>query len=103
VSEGVVIRVGSIYRYICGIPVGCMGGLYRVERFIEHVPSYQEQVLVQCVEGIDKGWWGCCTPANFATRYELASHAGESVNEPEPVPEFVERPTPDSHLRNAAH
>lgn len=67
---GPAIVPGRTYRYMLDRPPGCKGGIYRVERFILDVPSYQMKVLVQCVEGNDKGLWFSCTPWNFAQRYE---------------------------------
>lgn len=75
---GPAIVPGQLYRDLGDLPRGCKGGIYRVERFILDVPSYQQKVLVTCVEGQDAGLWFICTLANFAMRYERVednSHA----------------------------
>ena len=63
------IILGDTYIYVCDIPAGCKGKKYRVARFVIDVPSYQEKLLVEALEGPDKGMWFVVSPANFATRY----------------------------------
>lgn len=70
--EPVTIREGSEYLYQCGFPTGCAGGRYKVHKFVLDVPSYQHKVLVECLEGKDKGLWFVCSLANFSYRYRLA-------------------------------
>lgn len=72
VQEIMVLRiiVGRVYRYIDNRPKGCKGGLYRVVQFIQDVPSYQEKILVKCIQGQDEGIRFVCTPTNFSQRYE---------------------------------
>lgn len=67
---GPAIVPGRVYRSIADLPRGCKGGLYQVEDFILDVPSYQEKVLVRCIEGKDRGLRFSCTPSNFALRYK---------------------------------
>lgn len=68
-KEGFRITVGATYLYACSSPAGCQGKRYRVARFVLAVPSYQWQVLVEALEGPDKGLWFTCSEANFASRY----------------------------------
>lgn len=64
------IRVGVVYRYTAGIPVGCAGHRYRVLDFVQHVPSYQEHVLVEALTGPDRDKRFTWSPWNFSYRYE---------------------------------
>lgn len=66
---GPVIAPGVIYRYTCDLPRGCKDALYRVDRFVLDVPSYQQKVLVECLTVRDAGLWFTTTCANFAVRY----------------------------------
>ena len=64
-----VIEEGAEYIYQSSWPAGCQGSRYRVKKFVKAVPSYQEQVVVEALDGPDKGHWFACSPANFASRY----------------------------------
>lgn len=88
---GPVIVSGALYRYLLDMPAGCKGGIYRVERFVLDVPSYQEKILVHCVEGKDKGLWFTCAPWNFALRYERVETEETKSSPPVVVAPVVER------------
>ena len=67
------IAEGGVYRYTKDWPPGCLGMRYRVLSIkVMDVPVYQERVLVECLEGPDKGRLFVCSPWNFWTRYEKA-------------------------------
>lgn len=82
------IVFGAEYRYLGPSPAGCRGQRYRPVRLALAVPAYQEQVLVEGLTGPDAGHWFCCSPANFATRYEPVPAA--------PVPDKPAPRTPSS-------
>jgi len=63
---------GGIYVYVCGLPAGAQGQLYKAHRIILDVPSYQHKVLVEALTGDDKGLWFCCSLDNFQVRYRPA-------------------------------
>lgn len=83
------IRTNNLYRYLPEMPKGCQGALYRVHAFVLDVPSYQEKVLVEAVNGVDRGLWFVVTPANFAERYELVPPPTIEPAPAEAVPEKV--------------
>jgi hypothetical protein len=62
---------GATYRYTSGFPVGCRGRKYCLHREVVDVPSYQRKVLVEALDGPDRGLWFTCTLQNFALRYEM--------------------------------
>ena len=89
---GSPIIPGRLYLYMLDLPAGCKGGVYRVERFVQDVPTYTEKVLVHCIEGKDRGVWFVCSPANFAQRYQLLIEENgrqESAPPPAAAPERV--------------
>lgn len=61
---------GALYTYVRGFPVKCIGSTYRLIRRVKDVPSYQLKVLVEAVDGPDKGLWFVCSVANFCSRYD---------------------------------
>lgn len=63
------IKEGAVYEYTCHQPSGRFGAKYRVDRFIQDVPSYQWKVLVECLTGPDAGIWFTVSPSNFSYRY----------------------------------
>ncbi len=67
---GTSLAEGGVYEYIIDYPKGCKGGLYRIEGFIKDVPSYQDKVLVRCVQGKDAGMRFVVSEQNFAIRYK---------------------------------
>lgn len=71
-SEDFVIVFGLEYIYRSGNPVKCHGFRYRPLREVLDVPSYQQKILVEALNGPDRGLYFTCSPANFANRYVLA-------------------------------
>ena len=72
----------GVYEYLSACPAGCKGRRYRLHRPIISVPSYQQQVLVEALDGPDAGGWYCMSLANFAIRYRLVeTEATPCVNE----------------------
>lgn len=63
------ITEGTEYLYLADRPAGCKGRRYRVVKLVLAVPSYQQQVCVECLEGPDAGLWFVCSPHNFSTRH----------------------------------
>lgn len=88
---GPPIVPGMLYRYTAAYPPGCCGGLYRVVSTVTDVPSYQEKVLLHCIEGKDRGLWFICSPWNFAFRYEMVD-LPTVVQPPAPAPPPVALP-----------
>lgn len=81
-SIGTPIREGGVYVYTAGIPAKCKGFQYRVLRCdVLSVPDYTRKVLVEALNGPDKGLLFVCSPANFSTRYtQLKVVNGTSIN-----------------------
>lgn len=71
------IPEGSEWVYTAPAPAGCSGHRYRVLGFVVHVPTYQQQVLVEALTGPDRGLRFTCTPHNFSTRYQPVGPVGE--------------------------
>ena len=69
-GDGYRIAFGALYRYLPGWPPGCRGKSYRPLALVLAVPSYQEQILVEALDGPDRGLLFVCSPYNFSTRYE---------------------------------
>lgn len=65
------IELDRIYIYTCELPKGCKGMHYKAHRLVLDVPSYQWKILMEALDGIDRGLWFTCTPANFILRYAL--------------------------------
>ena len=60
---------GGVYIYTRGQPVKCHGYHYRLIDKVKDVPSYQNKVLVEALDGPDKGLLFVCSINNFCTRY----------------------------------
>jgi hypothetical protein len=90
--DDVIIRVGAAYTYTSPIPAGCIGRRYKVHKFCLSVPSYQIQVLVEAMDGKDKGLSFVCSPANFALRYAPIGTVLEGTPEPKPS---TDKPEPN--------
>ena len=71
---------GALYLYASDRPAGCKGMRYRIVKAdVVALPSYQHQVLVEALEGPEKGVWIVCSLHNFTTRYDLlAERNGEA-------------------------
>lgn len=83
------------YIYTNGIPEGCFGHRYRVHRMVLDVPSRQQKVLVQAIDGDDAGLWFTCTVGNFEIRYRPA-------NEGDPPPPAEDPPDRDWSIQRAS-
>ncbi len=90
--SGVTIVAGAEYLYTSPYPSGCEGKRYQLHRFIIDVPSNQQKVLVEALDGPDKGLWFTCSPANFAVRYKIHKlPAGYDSTQDQPPPVRVVR------------
>lgn len=78
--ETIHIVEGAVYIYTKNWPDGCQGKRYRVLRInVMAVPEYQKKILVEALEGPDRGLWFVCSPHNFTTRYEPDSERNGDV------------------------
>jgi len=69
-ENGLEVKKVAIYEFVHEYPRGCKGGRYKVHRFVLAVPSYQANVLVECLLGKDRGLWFVCSLNNFSIRYQ---------------------------------
>lgn len=69
------ILLNRDYIYAAGIPKDCHGSRYRAHRRVVDVPTYQQKVLVEALDGPDAGLWFTCSVDNFSRRYKLAEDA----------------------------
>lgn len=60
----------GVYVYARGLPVECHGYSYRLHRSVKAIPSYQDMVLVEALDGPDVGLWFVVSVSNFARRYD---------------------------------
>ena len=72
IMSGRLCRIveGSEYRYTAISPQTCTGCRYRIVHLAMAVPSYQEVVVFEALDGPDTGNWFTCSLMNFAMRYE---------------------------------
>lgn len=63
------IEMPCKYEYVCDSPKGCRGRHYMAWITVLDVPSYQTKILMEALNGPDRGLWFTVTPANFITRY----------------------------------